>query len=320
MKIVQNLPVREDVSTRLASQTNRPQRILVADDDGDLRRFNAEVLIHSGYEVEAAEDGAVAWRALNASSYDLLVTDNKMPNVTGIELLEKLHDARMVLPVIMATGSLPQDEFARQPRLQLAASLLKPYTAEELLGTVKAVLHATTSIAAVPPPTPDRRPKALRCFPAAASGTGPPDSPHRILVVDADRDLRRLYVEFLVGAGYSVDVARDGATGWKALQSTPYSLLITEHDLPTLTGVELVLKLRSARMALPVVLAAGRLPDFELARRPSLQLAATLVKPFSMDALQATLKSLLTTTANPRATTVMLPEKGQQPAAASCPP
>ena len=95
----------------------------------------------------------------------------------------------------------------------------------------------------------------------------------------------------LARPGYHVDVAEDGAAGWEALQANRYDLLITEHDLPKLTGVELVKKLRAARMALPVVMAAGRLPTDELARNPSLQLAAMLVKPFAVDALLDTVRT-----------------------------
>ena len=75
------------------------------------------------------------------------------------------------------------------------------------------------------------------------------------------------------------------AAAWEALKANHYSLLITEHEMPNLTGVELVKMLRGARMAVPVVMAAGRLPAHELARNPSLQLAATLSKPFGVDAL-----------------------------------
>ncbi len=51
-----------------------------------------------------------------------------MPKVTGVELLQKLHDARLALPVIMATGTIPEAEFARYPWLRPNATLLKPYT------------------------------------------------------------------------------------------------------------------------------------------------------------------------------------------------
>ena len=101
-----------------------------------------EILIDSGYHVDAAEDGAVAWDTLQVNSYDLLVTDNDMPKMSGVELIKKLHAARVALPVILATGSLPKEEFTRHPWLQPAATLLKPYTAVEFLGTVKNVLRA----------------------------------------------------------------------------------------------------------------------------------------------------------------------------------
>ena len=66
-----------------------------------------------------------------------------MPKLTGVELVKKLRSARMALPVIMATGKLPAKELAQNPLLQLAAILPKPFSFEELLGTVKEVLHAT---------------------------------------------------------------------------------------------------------------------------------------------------------------------------------
>ena len=65
-----------------------------------------------------------------------------MPKVSGVELIKMLHADKIALPVIMATGRLPSEEFARQPWLKPAATLLKPYTVDELLITVNIVLHA----------------------------------------------------------------------------------------------------------------------------------------------------------------------------------
>jgi len=111
--------------------------------------------------------------------------------------------------------------------------------------------------------------------------------------VDEDRELRLHYAFVLGRPGYHVDVAEDGAAGWDALQTNRYHLLITENELPWLTGLELIRKLRAARMALPVVMAAGRLPTHELAQNPSLRLAATLLKPIGVDALLDTVKNVL---------------------------
>jgi DNA-binding response OmpR family regulator len=66
--------------------------------------------------------------------------------------------------------------------------------------------------------------------------------------------------------------------------------------MPKLTGIELVKKLRAARMALPVVMAARRLPIEELNRNPALRLAATLSKPFIEQVLLDTVQNVLRVT------------------------
>ena len=130
----------EPVQSPLQCQTGLPHRILVVDDESCIRRLNAELLLRAGYHVDTAEDGADAWRALGAERYNLLITDNKMPLVTGVELIEKVRGAGMELPIIMATATLPEEEFARYPWLQPDATLLKPYTVLEMLRVVKEVL------------------------------------------------------------------------------------------------------------------------------------------------------------------------------------
>ena len=137
------------------SQLNPHYRILVVDDDDDIRRLNTEVPACSGYKVDAAADGAVAWDTLKLNSYDLLLTDHDMPKVTGVELLIKLRAARMVLPVIMVSGIIPTEKLKQHPWLQIDATLLKPYTSDELLATVRKVLYATDGIAGRTAPLPN---------------------------------------------------------------------------------------------------------------------------------------------------------------------
>lgn len=143
-----------------ACQKGPPRRILVVDDDTDIRQLNARVLLRSGYVVDTAEDGAAAWEALGASRFDLMITDHNMPKVSGVDLLKMLHGAQMALPVVMATGAVPHAEFALHPWLQPAAMLLKPYTVEDMLKTVKDVLSTTlvARMESAPPPPSRNRP------------------------------------------------------------------------------------------------------------------------------------------------------------------
>jgi DNA-binding response OmpR family regulator len=131
-------------------------RILVAEDDDDIRRLNVEVLAGSGYKADAAADGALAWEALQFNSYDLLVTDYNMPGMSGIELIKKLHAAHMALPVILVSGTMPTEKLKRHPWLQVDATLLKPYSPDELLAKVRKVLDSIDGIAGQAATLPDR--------------------------------------------------------------------------------------------------------------------------------------------------------------------
>jgi DNA-binding response OmpR family regulator len=123
------------------AQVNPPRRILVVNDDNDTRQLSVDVLASVGYEVDAAVDGAAGWEALKANHYDLLITDNKMPKMTGVELIEKVRLTRVGLPVIMATSSLPQTVFVRKPWLKPDASLQWPFTNDVFLATVESVMR-----------------------------------------------------------------------------------------------------------------------------------------------------------------------------------
>jgi two-component system alkaline phosphatase synthesis response regulator PhoP len=136
-------------------QPNSRQRIFVVEADPALRLLNTEKLIDSGYQVDAAEDGSVAWDTLQLDSFDLLITDQHLPKLSGVELLHKIHTARISLPVIMATKIIPTWEFALHPWLLPATMLLKPYTFEKLLQTVKNLLCPTASAHAEIAPQPN---------------------------------------------------------------------------------------------------------------------------------------------------------------------
>jgi DNA-binding response OmpR family regulator len=126
------------------SRTRRPHRILVVDDESAMRMLMTVVLADCGYHVDTAEDGAVAWEALQANRYDLLITDQDMPKISGVQLVKNLRSSRMALPVVMVTASLPTNELAQNPSLVLAATILKPFALSELLSTVTNALQVAS--------------------------------------------------------------------------------------------------------------------------------------------------------------------------------
>ena len=113
-------------------------RILLADDNADLRGYISRLLADRGYEVETVADGAAALEAARASKPDLLVTDVMMPRVDGFRLLQAVRaDANLRdLPVIMLSARAGEE--AKIEGLEKGADdyLTKPFSARELVARV----------------------------------------------------------------------------------------------------------------------------------------------------------------------------------------
>jgi DNA-binding NtrC family response regulator len=124
-----------------ATKTAPAHRILLVEDESAILQFSTVVLVLRGYQVTAVESCETAWEAIQSASYDLLVTDNQMPGMTGLELVSKLRSAQIGLPIIVASGGIEAEAFAQNQSLQPAIALPKPFTSNQLLETVAAALR-----------------------------------------------------------------------------------------------------------------------------------------------------------------------------------
>ena len=281
-------------------QMNSSQRILVVDDDHYIRTIISSTLIQNGYQVDTAKDGADAWKALNEVSYYLLITDYKMPRVNGLELVSKLRSQNKSLPVILVSGTMPIEALNLQPGLRIDAMLEKPFTAAELLGAVKRVADAfvVTPFAdlTLPPQKPEAASGTTKTLPVekhTSERDGQGKSLPRILLVDDDRNVRQHSIEALTASGYDVEAVQDGAAAWQALQANTFDLIITDNQMPRMTGLEMIERMRTARIATPVIMATRHLPTHEFVRKPWLKPSATLQRPFNLDDLLNTIKGVL---------------------------
>jgi DNA-binding NtrC family response regulator len=268
--------------------------ILLVDDDAYIRTLNARVLSWSGYKVQTAANGAEAWKALELHNYDLLITENVMPWVTGMQLLKHLRSRGITMPVIMTSGTSPVKELKLHPGLRLEAALRKPVTNDKLLQTVNHVLQTekSTAFGCQPAQIKDKQLPPTKVL-TGASQPAKANLPKRILFVDDEPLIRQLHKEVLSDVGYAVELAEDGAVAWDALQRQNYDLLITDHEMPKLTGVELLQKLHAARVYVPVIMVSGTMPTEELKPHQVLPVKATLSKPYMIADLLNTVKNIL---------------------------
>ena len=139
----------------LEFQKNQTQHILVVEDEPDIRRLDTEVLRESGFQVDIAEDGLAALHSLDTDRYDLLIIEEEMSMVTGLELVKKLRAEDLMVPVILVLGTLPTNVSNLGSWPQVQAILFKPYTIAELSRTVREVLRmvGSSSYMRLAPPT-----------------------------------------------------------------------------------------------------------------------------------------------------------------------
>ncbi len=108
-------------------------RILVSDDEPDIRDFIGHVLKRAGHDVTVVGDGADALARASDDHYDLLILDHHMPRMTGLDVAGRLRHTRPHLKILLMSGD--QDVGGRHPHF-----LPKPFNRSELTAAVDELL------------------------------------------------------------------------------------------------------------------------------------------------------------------------------------
>jgi len=118
-------------------------RIAAADDDPDVQTVVKRVLVRAGHEVSTYNDGAALVEEVRAHHPDVVITDNEMPTMTGLEVVQSLHDDPETagIPIVVASGSVSEATAAEV--LHDGDQLVpKPFTPAQLQHGVDAALDS----------------------------------------------------------------------------------------------------------------------------------------------------------------------------------
>ncbi len=115
----------------------------------------------------------------------------------------------------------------------------------------------------------------------------------RILVADDDATIRGYIAKVLSRTGFEVETVQDGEEGWRAICKKKFALVITDHEMPNMTGLNLIRKVREASIDSPCILLSASLPGTESTLMPLIQPGAVLTKPFVFGSLIKVVFSLL---------------------------
>ncbi|HBF33909.1 TPA: sigma-54-dependent Fis family transcriptional regulator, partial [Candidatus Sumerlaeota bacterium] len=116
-------------------------RILIADDEPGMQAALREVLTRQGYQVQTASDGVAALAILESEPFDLLITDVRMPEMGGIELLERARRRQPYLSALVMTAFGTVEDAVDAMKKGATDYLLKPFSTETIEKTVTRVLQ-----------------------------------------------------------------------------------------------------------------------------------------------------------------------------------
>ncbi|HEX3000682.1 MAG TPA: response regulator, partial [Armatimonadota bacterium] len=112
-------------------------RILVVDDEPLMREFISESLLSHGYEVDTAENGSRAMDLIGGETYDVILTDYKMPKVSGIDVLRRAHEKLPDAKVVIMTAYGTVENAVEAMKLGAYDYITKPFSVDEILILVK---------------------------------------------------------------------------------------------------------------------------------------------------------------------------------------
>lgn len=138
----------------------RGSRILVIDDEEVIHVSLRRILGRQGHRVEAVLSATEGLELLRRERYDLVITDLMMPDINGIQMLERIRELGLDVPTLMITGYPSIRTAVQALRLGAVDYLAKPFTRQELLGPVNRTLRLAGEDREAPPPAQEPPPHA----------------------------------------------------------------------------------------------------------------------------------------------------------------
>jgi CheY-like chemotaxis protein len=267
----------------------RRKRLLVVEDNPAEQFSIKELLGHDDIDVSVVGTGAEALEAINGESFDCVVLDLRLPDMTGFDVLESLRDAPAVrdLPVVVFTGKeLSPDEDARLHSLARSVVVKGVESPERLLDETALFLHR---VVANLPPEKQRMLDRLHRSDEALVG-------RKVLVVDDD--VRNIFAlsSVLERRGMTVLTAGTGREAISMLESTPdMAIVLMDIMMPEMDGYETlqVIRQNPSLRRLPIVALTAKAMKGD--REKCLEAGASeyLAKPVNTEQLLSALRMWL---------------------------
>jgi DNA-binding response OmpR family regulator len=219
-------------------------RILLVDDEPEVLEILNEYLAEQGFAVRTAMEGNEALAEAKRWTPKAILLDVMMPNLGGLEILERMRQINPGVVVILMSGQSSAIDVLSTAGLRVAGALPKPLKLPELL----AALEQAGVVPAKDQPEPVR---------AHADDDAPAGARGDIVVVDDETDVREVLAEYLELKGFDVRQATSGEEALAKVAESCPDVVLLDLGLPGLSGIETLRRLRSDNPRACVIVVSG---------------------------------------------------------------
>lgn len=242
-----------EVATEAGPVSGGTETVLVVEDDEEVRNTVVEMLTDLGYRVLKAVDARSGLNVVESGiPIDLLFTDVVMPGTMKSPELARKAKERLPNIAVLFTSGYTENSIVHGGRLDAGVELLsKPYTREALARKVRHVLANEAQRSAVTTAA------SMQAEPSSAAAPVHSFTPRTVLLVEDDNLIRMNSSDMLHDAGHVVVEAASAEDALVALEAAPVDVLVTDVNLPGMSGPELAEKARKIRPSIGLVFATG---------------------------------------------------------------
>jgi DNA-binding response OmpR family regulator len=125
-----------------STSLDRNGRILIIEDDDEMRSLLKDFVEEEGYEADSVEKGTYAFRKLLAGSFDLIITDIRMPGFSGLEIVPELKKLQPEIPIIVITAFGSEEVYLKALSRGADAYLAKPIHFSKLRELIREIIFS----------------------------------------------------------------------------------------------------------------------------------------------------------------------------------
>jgi len=220
----------------MKNDQSKKVKILIIEDEESLVDLLVAKLKKESYEVDSSLDGESGFKKISSFSPDLILLDIVMPKMNGYEVLEKMSEENIKIPVIIISNSGQPVEIEKTTKLGAVDHLIKTeFSAADVLEKVKKCIHADGTIACPVKNAP---------APIAKEDVNVKKLNIKVALVEDDPFLREICSKKLAKEGYTVYEAIDGQQALDTVKKVKPDIVLLDIILPAIDGFQILHELR----------------------------------------------------------------------------